>query len=85
MSLMRPEMLEPTVAQLGEVAGAEPVVVEGGGVVVGIDIPEEEVRAADAALGRIDARADAHLDAAQRAAVVGQPDRLRLVARAARC
>ena len=51
---------QPTVAQLREVAGAEPVVVaapiiEGAGVVVGVDVAEEEVRAADAALGRIDA------------------------------
>ena len=34
MSLMRPDDAQATVAQLGEVAGAEPVVVERGGVVV---------------------------------------------------
>ena len=38
------------------------------------------MRAADAALGRVQSGPDAHLDAGQWPAVVGQPDRLRFVA-----
>ena len=77
-----PEDAQAPVAQLGEVTGAEPPVVEGGGVVVGIRVPEEQVRAANAALRGVELRTDAHLDAVERSPVVGEPDLLGLAPRA---
>ena len=80
MSLIRPVDAQPAVAQLGEVTRAEPVVVERAGIVLPIHVAEEEVRAADATLGRIQSGPDAHLDTGERPAVVGEPDRFRFVA-----
>jgi len=54
MSLIRPTMRSRPSRSSARVAGAEPAVVERLGIVVGIDVAEEDVCTRDAALSRVD-------------------------------
>ena len=85
MSLIRPEIFSRPSRSSARSPVQEPVVVERAGVVAGVDVAEEQVRATDAALGRVDPGADAHLDTRKGYAVVGQADGFRFAACAGRC